>query len=46
MNFDIPEVAYVTIGNPTFFRALHETGVHFQGELQHIAHMGEQKNKC
>ena len=35
----ICEGFYVTIGNPTFalpYIALHLTGVHFRGELQHV----------
>ena len=26
--------------------ALYLTGVHFRGELQHVGHVGAQKNKC
>ena len=39
------EVVFMTIGNPAFFLALCLTGVHFRGELQHVAHVGEQKIK-
>ena len=39
-------VAYVTIVNPAFCLALHLTGVHFLGKLQHVGHVGEQKLKC
>ena len=40
------EVVYVIIGNPAFCLALHLTGVHFRGELQHVAIASEQKIKC
>ena len=40
------EVFYVTIGNPAFCLALYLTGVHFQGELKHVGHMGDQEIKC
>ena len=36
----------MTIGDPAFCLALYLTGVHFQGELQHDGHVGEQKVKC
>ena len=36
----------MTIGNPTFYLALHLTGVHFRGELQHVGDDGECKIKC
>ena len=37
---------YVTIGNPAFCLALYLTGVHFQGELQHVGDVSEQKIDC
>ena len=37
------EVVYVTIGNPAFCLASYLTGAHFQGELQHIGHVGERE---
>ena len=33
----------VTIGNPAFYLVLYLTGVHFRGELQHVADVNEQK---
>ena len=36
----------VTIGNPAFCLALHLTGVHFRGKLQHAGDVSEQKIKC
>ena len=35
----------MTIENPAFCLALYLTGVHFQGELQHVGHVGEEKIK-
>ena len=34
------------IWRPSFCLALYLTDVHFQGELQHVGHVGEQKIKC
>lgn len=42
--FHIIEVVYVITGNQAFCFALHLAGVHFQGELQHVGHMNDQKN--
>ena len=33
-------------GNQAFCLALYLAGVHFQGELQHVGHVGEPKIKC
>ena len=33
------------IGNPAFCLVLYLTGVHFRGELQHVGHVGLQKNQ-
>ena len=44
--FHIIEVVYVITGNQAFCFALHLAGVHFQGELQHVGHVGEPKIKC
>ena len=35
----------MTIGKPTFCLAIHLTGVHFRGELQHVGDVSEQKCK-
>ena len=35
----------MTIGNPAFYLALYLTGVHFRGDLEHVGHVGEQKNQ-
>ena len=43
--YSIIEFVYVTIGNPTFCLAFYLTGVHFQGELHHVGHVGERKIK-
>ena len=40
----ILEAVYVTIGNLAFCLALYLTGVHFRGELQHVAHVDGQKS--
>ena len=40
------EIAYVTIWNPVFCLPLYLTGVHFRGELLHVADVSEQKIKC
>ena len=46
-HINIPiEVVYVTIANPAFCLALYLTGVHFQGELQQVGHVGGQRIKC
>ena len=37
---------YVRIGKPAFCLAFYLTGVHFRYELQHVGHLGGQKNKC
>ena len=42
----ILEVAYITIGYPAFCLALYLTDVHFQGELQHVGDVSEQKINC
>ena len=36
----------MAIGNPAFCLFLYWTGVHFQGELQHVGDGSEQKTKC
>ena len=36
----------MTVGNLAFCLALYLTGVHFQGELQHVGHVCKQKIKC
>ena len=36
----------VAIGNLSFCLALYLTGVHFQGKLQHVSDVSEQKFKC
>ena len=40
------EVVYVIIGNRAFCLALNLTGIHFEGELQHVGTISEQKIKC
>ena len=40
------EFVYVTTGNTAFRLALHLTGLHSRGELQHVRHVGEQKFIC
>ena len=39
------QVVYVRIGNPAFCLFLYLTGVHFQGELQQVGDVIEQKIK-
>ena len=34
------------IGNRAFCLALNLTGIHFEGELQHVGTISEQKIKC
>lgn len=41
----IKEVVYVKIGNQAFLLFLYLTDVHFRGELQHVGHVGLQKNQ-
>ena len=36
----------MTITSPVFCLVLNLTDVHFQGELEHFSHVGEQKIKC
>ena len=36
----------MTIRNPTFCLVFYLTVVHFQGELQHVGNVSEQKIKC
>ena len=36
----------MTIGNLAFCLALNLTGVYFRGQLEHVAHVGEQKSSA